>query len=55
MSDKGPWGRYQSKVSEDADNIAGFFGTRRGAITAIALIGGVIVCSIIGWLSAVLP
>lgn len=37
MSSNGNFGRYRDNVSRDADDIAGFFSTRAGTITAISL------------------
>lgn len=40
--------RYRDRVTQDADDIAGFFATRAGMWTAAGLVAGVIVCALIG-------
>lgn len=42
MSSNGNFGRYRDRVSRDADDIAGFFSTRAGVITAISLAAAVL-------------
>lgn len=48
-------GRYRDRVSRDADDIAGFFSTRTGTITAVVLISlvaiGSLVAVVTGWFS----
>ncbi|MBN9214695.1 MAG: hypothetical protein J0J04_07765 [Microbacterium sp.] len=55
MSTDGPLGRYRDRVSRDADDIAGFFSTRAGTITAVSVMGlvaiGSIVALVSGWFS----
>lgn len=55
MSSNGPLGRYQDRVSKDADDIAGFFTTRLGQGVGLTLLGVVLVGTVItvitGWFS----
>lgn len=54
MSADGPFGRYRDRVSRDADDIAGFFSTRAGVITAgsilAAIVLGLIYSTVSGWI-----
>lgn len=53
MNPDGPLGRYRDRVSRDADDIAGFFSTRAGTITAgsfiVAVLLGIVYSTISGW------
>lgn len=53
MSNEGPLGRYRDRVNRDADDIAGFFSTRVGTITAVSVMAlvavGALVALITGW------
>lgn len=54
MNSDGPLGRYRDRVSRDADDIAGFFSTRAGAITAGSILAaaaiGLIYSLVSGWI-----